>query len=182
MAAQQKTVTLEQFLAFCERSENRDKLFELIDGEIVEKVTGFLHSTTAVNVGYFFKLHLTSNNVGYVTGADGTYLIAPDFAPMPDVAYISRARLPEPPAREVQGAPDIAVEIKSPTDSKRDLRRKAERYLTHGTRLVWLVFPEEQEVEVYVPDKDVMTFKAGSTLDGADVLPGFTLAVSDVFG
>ena len=75
----------------------------------------------------------------------------------------------------------MAVEVKSPTDSKRELRRKAEKYLAFGTRLVWLVFPDEEVVEVYLPDRDVETLKPGDTLDGGDVLPGFSLPVRSLF-
>jgi Uma2 family endonuclease len=99
----------------------------------------------------------------------------------PDVGYISKARLPDMPEREAPVPLDFAVEVKSPTDSKRELRRKAEKYMTYGTRLVWLVFPDEQVIEVYLADQDVRTLALADTLDGADVLPGFTLAVSAVF-
>jgi hypothetical protein len=61
------------------------------------------------------------------------------------------------PEREAPVPPDFAVEVKSPTDSKRELRRKAEKYMTYGTRLVWLVFPDEQVIEVYLADQDVRT-------------------------
>jgi Uma2 family endonuclease len=75
----------------------------------------------------------------------------------------------------------MAVEVKSPTDSKREMRRKAEKYLAYGTRLVWLVFPDEQTVEVYVPDEDVKMVGIEGILDGVNVLPGFALAVKDIF-
>jgi Uma2 family endonuclease len=86
------------------------------------------------------------------------------------------------PPSEVQGAPDLAVEVKSPTDSKPDMRQKAEDYPRFGTLMVWLVFPDDLEVEIYVPDKDVQTVKIDGTLDGGAVLPGFTLAVREIFG
>ncbi|NWG17273.1 MAG: Uma2 family endonuclease, partial [Chloroflexi bacterium] len=76
---------------------------------------------------------------------------------------------------------DLAVEVKSPTDSKRELRQKAEAYLRFGTKIVWLVFPDEQRVEVYVPDDDVREFDMNGTLDGGEVLPGFALPVSQIF-
>lgn len=181
MAIQQKTYTLDEYRAFCELPQNRDRLFELLNGEIVEKMASFTPSKIGMTVGFFFKLYLREHDIGYITGADGSYILTPDYAPMPDVGYISKARLPEAPEREVEGPPDLAVEVKSPSDSKREMRQKAEMYLKYGTKMVWLVFPDEQEVEVYVPDKDVMTFKPGMMLDGMDVLPGFTLPVSEIF-
>jgi Uma2 family endonuclease len=101
---------------------------------------------------------------------------------MPDVGYISRARMPETPRREVLVAPDLAVEVKSPTDSKRKMRIKAEDYLAYGTKLVWLVFRDEQLVEVYSPDQeDVIIVGIDGVVDGGDVLPGFTLPVARIF-
>jgi Uma2 family endonuclease len=100
---------------------------------------------------------------------------------MPDAAYISKERLPTEPEREVIGPPDLAVEVKSPRDSKRELRKKAEKYLEYGTRMVWLVFPDDELVEVYVHDEDVITVSGDAILEGRDVLPGFQLPVRDIF-
>ena len=61
------------------------------------------------------------------------------------------------------------------------MRRKAEYYLQNGSQLVWLVFPDNRQVEVYVPDADVVTLGETDTLDGGAVLPGFTLRVADIF-
>ncbi len=77
--------------------------------------------------------------------------------------------------------PDLAVEIKSPTDSKRDMRKKAEKYIAFGTTLVWLVFPDEQIIEVYEGKEDVKTLGLEDIVTGGSVLPGFELAVSDIF-
>jgi Uma2 family endonuclease len=61
------------------------------------------------------------------------------------------------------------------------MRLKAEKYINYGTRMVWLVFPDEQEVEVYLPGEDVKTVKLDGVLDGGAVLPGFALAVRNIF-
>jgi len=101
---------------------------------------------------------------------------------IPDVAYISKARMPERPERGAPIPPDLAVEVKSPTDSKRQLRKKAERYLDLGTSLVWLVFPDEQIVEVYsAKANDVQTVGIDGVLSGENVLPDFTLPVHVIF-
>jgi Uma2 family endonuclease len=78
--------------------------------------------------------------------------------------------------------PDLAVEVKSPTDSKRKMRQKAEKYLELGTRLVCLVFPDEQLVEVYRADEDVREVGVDQTVDAGDLLPGFSLTVREIFG
>jgi Uma2 family endonuclease len=76
--------------------------------------------------------------------------------------------------------PDLAVEVKSPSDSVRQLREKAEYYLQHGTRLVWLIFPAQRIIEVYTLD-EVEILIEGDSLTGGDVLPGFSMPVADVF-
>lgn len=184
MAVQDQThkLTIEEFQAFEARPENVDRSFELIDGEIIEKMPSFVPSEIALTVGFYIKGFVLEHRTGYVTGEAGGYVMSPGNVFNPDVGYISKARLPEMPEREAPVPPDLAVEVKSPTDSKRALHRKAEKYLEFGTRLVWLVFPDEQTVLVYTRDKDdYETIKLDGILDGGDVLPGFTLKLEDIF-
>ncbi|MBN8634483.1 MAG: Uma2 family endonuclease [Anaerolineae bacterium] len=181
MAVQEKRYTSEEFHAFIGRPENRDRLFELIDGVIIQKMASFTPSQIAMRIGRYLGIFVDEHNLGYVTGADGTYILAPGFELIPDAAFISKVRLPVIPEREVEGPPDLAVEVKSPTDSKRELRRKAEDYLRFGTKMVWLVFPDEQRIEVYVQDQDVLDVEIDGVLDGGNVLPGFTLLVRKIF-
>jgi Uma2 family endonuclease len=173
-------LTIDEFIELEDRPENADKILELIDGEVVEKMGSFKPSRIASRIAYFVENFLMAHPIGFVTGADGSYRVGSDML-IPDVGYIARERMPEIPEREVLTAPDLAVEVLSPTDSKRQTRRKAERYLDHGTRLVWLVFPETREVEVYAADADVVTVGIDGALDGGDVLPGFTLPVRSIF-
>lgn len=181
MVIQKKTYSHADYVKFQNLPENAGRIFELIDGEIVEKMPNFTPSNIAAIIIYYLQAHNLQHSLGYITGADGGYILSDEDTFNPDAAYISKAHLPERPNREVIGPPDLAVEVKSPTDSKRELRKKAEKYLAYGTRLVWLVFPDEQQVEVYVPDEDVTTVGIDGVLDGRDVLPGFTLNVSDIF-
>jgi Uma2 family endonuclease len=168
MVTQQKQYTLSEFHAFVELPERKNQLYELIHGEIVEKVASFTPSRIGRFVGNF------ADAIGYVTGADGSYILSDEDEFMPDVGYISKERLPQMPERQVQGPPDLAVEVKSPTDSKRELRLKAEAYIRFGTRMVWLVFPDDGRVEVYLPGQDVREVDIDGVLDGGDVLPGLT--------
>ena len=181
MAAEKVTYTVDEFQEIESLPENAERILELIDGEIVEKMPSFTPSRIASRIGRFIGNFADERNIGYVTGEAGGYLMAEGNVFNPDVGYISKARLPEEPEREVPIPPDMAVEVKSPTDSKRAMRRKAEKYLASGTRLVWLVFPDEQAVEIYTPDSDVQLFGIEDVLNGGDVLPGFTLKVSDIF-
>lgn len=181
MSVQEKRYTLDEFHAFTERAENRDRLFELIDGVIVPKMASFTPSYIAGRFIRFMGVYADDNDLGYVTSSDGSYILSPGDEFIPDAAFVSKLRLSSFPTREFQGPPDLAVEVKSPTDSKRELRRKAEDYLRYGTKMVWLVFPDEQRVEVYVPDQDVVEVGIDGVLDGGDVLPGFQLPVRMIF-
>lgn len=182
MVIEKKNISYDEYEAYISRPENADKIFELIDGEIVEKMPSYEPSHIAGWILTFVNMYLLQNDRGFTTTADGGYRMPNGDVLIPDVGYISKIRMPEHTPREVPVPPDFAVEVKSPTDRKREMRRKAEKYLEYGTRLVWLVFPDEQQVEVYsLLEEDVITVGMDGVLDGKDVLPGFTLAVKDIF-
>ena len=183
MAVQDKTqkLTIEEYHSFCDKPENADRIFEFIDGEVVEKMPSFEPSSIGLTLGFYVKQHVLQNKSGYVTGADGGYIMPNGDIFIPDVGYISKERLSQKPDREVPIPPDLAIEVKSPTDRKRAMRTKAEKYIAGGTKLVWLVFPDEQLIEVYKPDEDVIPLGMDDVLDGGEVLPGFILKVSDIF-
>jgi Uma2 family endonuclease len=181
MAVDKQLYSLDEYHAFIDLPENRERIFELIDGELVEKMPSFTPSRIGMDIAFSFKLYLKDHDIGYVTGEAGGYIMSNGQVFNPDVGFISKARLPELPEREAPMPPDLAVEVMSPTDRKRTMRLKAERYLELGTRIVWLVFPDEQSVEVYVQDEDVTTVGIDDVLDGGVVLPGFLLPIREIF-
>src|SRR5436190_320761 len=147
MAVEKTRYTVGDFLKW---SQQQESLFELIDGEIVEKVGSFTPSRIAALILTYLNMYLFQHPIGFVTGADGTYVISEGHVFLPDVGYISKERLPKKLEREVPIPPDLAVEVKSPTDAMRQMRIKAEKYVAAGTKMVWLVFPNRQTVEVYL--------------------------------
>jgi Uma2 family endonuclease len=183
MAVQIQRMTVEEFDVFTDLPENADRLFEFIGGEVVEVPSNAYASEIGVNIAFFIKLHLRQNNLpGHVTGEHGGYKVSGErYAP--DVAYVSAERQP---VLDKQGynsiAPDLAVEVDFPSSvkSKENLMVKVANYLAAGT-VVWVVFPERKEVEVYAPGQPVRIFGVDDTLDGGNVLPGFKLPVKDVF-
>lgn len=184
MAVHEKaTYTTAEYQNLMAQPDYADRIFELIDGELVEKMPSFTPSKIAAYINRKIGNFVEELDLGYITTADGGYIMPNGDVLIPDVGYISKARLSQEPEREAPVPPDLAVEVKSPTDRKRALRNKAERYLQHGTPLVWLVFPEDQVVEVYAAgeNSDVQTVTIDDTLDGGVVLPGFKLKVSDIF-
>jgi Uma2 family endonuclease len=101
----------------------------------------------------------------------------------PDVSFVRRDRVPE--GAEAQkffnGAPDLAVEIVSPTEDREDAFRKIGEYFEAGARQVWIVQPATRTVTVYHSMDRVRTYEANEELEGGDLLPGFRCAVSDLF-
>lgn len=181
MVLEKQKLTLDDYDAFITRPENAGRIFELIDGEIVEKIPSFTPSRIAAGLLFLIQSYLARQPLGFVTGADGGYRMPGGQIFIPDVGFILKVRLPEIPEREVLIPPDLAIEVKSPTDKRRDMRRKAEAYLDAGTQLVWLVFPEDQVVEVYRQEVDVITIGREGVLRGDDLLPGFEISVETIF-
>jgi Uma2 family endonuclease len=170
----QPKVTVEDFEAFIYAPENADRSFELIGGEIVEVVSNSYSS----EIGAFFVALLIQwgRSTGRVTGADGGYVIM-DERYIPDAAYISKKRQPEPSrAAYNPNAPDLAVEVLSPAKSPAEMRIKVANYVLAGT-VVWVVDPDKQRVEVYTPGAAPKILGIDDTLDGGDILPDLRAAV-----
>jgi Uma2 family endonuclease len=182
MAVQEKLYTAEEFWEIASLPENEDRRLELEDGVIVDM--GESSPTNSVIAGrfvYFLNAFVLPDDLGFVTGADGGYKLGTGRVRQPDAAFISKARMPELPTR-FSIAPDLAIEVVSPDE---DIFKKATEYLTSGTRLVWAVYADRQMVYAFTLDDDGTVhskpYDINGTLDGSDVLPGFTLAVKDIF-
>jgi Uma2 family endonuclease len=176
-------IAVEEFDSFVERPENADKVFELVGGEIFEVPSNAYASKIASRIaGFIFMFMMQNNLAAHLTGEAGGYVVAGEkYAP--DVAYISKERQPELSKEGYNpNAPDLAVEVDFPstTQSQRKMRVKIGNYMAVGT-LLWVVYPDVNEIEVYTPGQPVKIFGINDTLDGGNVLPGFKLAVKDVF-
>jgi Uma2 family endonuclease len=173
-------MTVNEFDEFVALPENEDRLFEFIGGEIVEVPSNPYSSYLASRFGRYAGNFVDEFKLGHVTGEAGGYIVSGERY-MPNVAYISKARQPEL-VREGYNPnpPDLAIEIFSPSNSEKKLRIKLANYLAAGT-VVWVAYPETKEIEVYIPGQRYIMVGMDDTLDGGDVLPGFKLAVRDIF-
>jgi Uma2 family endonuclease len=183
MALREKLYTAEAFFKIASLPENGDKRLELNDGVIVNRgISSQINTVTAARIGYFLNIHVIPNDLGYVTGADGGFKLGEKRARIPDVAFVSKSRLPKLKDAMFPFAPDLAVEVISPDE---DIFKKAREYLHAGSRMVWAVYTDEKVVYVMRLDPDgsirSVPFGIDDTLDGGDVLPGFTLAVREIF-
>jgi Uma2 family endonuclease len=163
-----------------------DEPWELWEGEL-RKVpgAGLEASGLAHWIGVYISLFVRPRNLGHVAGSDGTFILRrnPDVVVIPDVSFTRWENLPDgrPTKSFIRGRPDLAVEVKSPTDRRRDIEEKLGHYRDAGVPLVWWVYPDSRHVEGYRLGVLVATLREGDALDGEDVLSGFTLAVSDIF-
>jgi Uma2 family endonuclease len=161
--------------------ENVEKSFELIDGEVVEKmVSNQEASEIAVTIATYIKNSLLKNPIGRVSGADGGYHVGTERY-IPDVGYISKARQPERSKESYNPlAPDLAVEVISHSDSYVQIRHKVTQYHAAGT-VVWLVLPGTWQIEIYTPNEAPQTLGLEDTVNGGAVLPEFTMMVKQAF-
>lgn len=174
-------VTKEQFYEFVMRPENRDRNFEYIAGEIVEVVSNNESSeASAILIG---ELHgfIRPRKLGRITSSDGGYVInGEDY--IPDAAFISYKRQPVRPNKVAYNpvAPDLAIEVLSPGNTAKAIATKIVNYMAVST-VLWLVDPDEKTIDVWIPGQPVKRLRIGDVLEGGDVLPGFQLAVADIF-
>jgi Uma2 family endonuclease len=174
------SLTVDDYERFISQPENDERLFEYIDGEIVEVVTNTFCSLVALRIGGRIMVYVEEHDLGYTTGEAGGYQVG-DNRYLPDVGFISKKRQPESPhGTFISNPPDLAVEVISPTDQPKKVRTKTANYVAVGT-VVWLVDPEAQEIEVHSPGKAVKTYHFNDTLDGGDILPGFKIVLKDIF-
>lgn len=177
----EKRLTVEEFDDVLLRSKEGDKILEYIGGKLVESLSSGdsseIGAYLCAKINYFVLQH----QLGHVTSAKGGYRISGERY-VPSVAFTSKAKWHTYPVQLIFNplAPDLAVEVISPFDSLSDLRVKVVNYLRAGTTL-WMVDPERKSVEVYAPDHKPKVLTMQDTLDGAPVLPGFSLPVSEIF-
>ncbi|MDX1992936.1 MAG: Uma2 family endonuclease [bacterium] len=183
LQTQPGTMTAEDFDAFALLPENQNRILEFIAGEIHDVPSNAYVSSISTTISYFFKRHVLEIGLAaHITGEAGGYMVNGErYAP--DVAVLLKAKQPEL-AKDGYNPlpPDLAVEVDYPSSpaSKRALRLKLGNYAAAGT-LLWVVDPETKVIEVYPPVGKPKVFALGQTLDGGDVLPGFTLKVDDIF-
>lgn len=181
MVITSRTVTPAEFDQFLAAHAHQDQIYELINGEIFEKMPSNTESSQfSALLAAFLVMYMRQNPIGVVTGEAGGYTVNGErYAP--DAAVILK---PNAPTQDwfAPFPPDLAVEVEFPATrrSLRVLDVKISHYLAAGT-VVWAVFPEDKEIEVHVPGQAVKILRIDDTLDGGTLLPGFSLPLIDIF-
>jgi Uma2 family endonuclease len=167
-----------------EAEQRYHSLFELVDGVLVEKGMGYRESLLALVLGKLLIDFVHPRNLGVVSGADGFLRLFPGLVRAPDVAFASWDRfpdrkIPEEPIPTL--APDLVVEVLSESNTVKEMQRKRGEYFGQGVSVVWEIDPETRTATVYKPDGTAIELTETDRLDGGDVLPGFSLELSELF-
>jgi len=167
-----------------ERLSERDgKHYELIDGELREKIVGTKALFIAVRICERLNAAYYPAR-GFAVVEAMTYCFdRPNHGRKPDVAFVSHQRLPDGrvPDGDLRVTPDLVVEVLSPGNSGVELQDKLDEYLAAGIGIVWIVNPDRRTIRVYRSDGTTRLFREADTIADEALLPGFSLRVGDVF-
>ncbi len=161
-----------------------DKRVELVRGVlVVREPAGYRHGRVSMNLAFLLTKHVEGTEAGQVVSSDTGFKLTsdPDTVRAPDVAFISRERLPDPQTRGFPAlGPDLVVEVLSPDARPGETLAKIGDWLEGGARLVWVIDPERRVARVYRQDGTDTHLAESGTLDGEDVLPGFACSLTSV--
>ncbi len=158
--------------------------YELDEGRLICMPPGGMRSSrVTIKLSTRLNTFVEAHDLGFCTDAQGGVLLfrGPDTVRAPDIAFISKERAALAGTGYFPGAPDLAVEVLSPSDRPSRVSRKVQQYLAAGARLVWVIDPEDRTAAVYRPGREMTLLEADGVLDGEDVLPGFRLPLADIW-
>lgn len=144
---------------------------------------GYEHGRVQFRLASLLTAFVHEHGLGQVVGESG-FILQRDPLTLrgPDVAFVPRARQGEAPQKGwAEFAPDLAVEVLSPSDRPSRMAEKVAQYFAAGTRTVWLIDPDDRTAVVYASPADVQVLREGDDLEGGDVVPGFHCALADLF-
>lgn len=173
-------MTLEQF----ERLPDDGKLHELNEGELV-KVTHpkYRHDQIAWNIQQKLGEHIHPKGLGRVYG-EVMFLLSrePPTLRIPDVSFVAITRLRlQPPDEYIEGSPELAIEVVSPSDPAEELEEKIRQYFDAGAKLVWIVYPKTRSVHVYTAPRTPAILEENDMLEAPELFPGWSVPVKDLF-
>jgi len=177
------TATEEELIAFVDGDNKR--LVELVNGTLVEKPVGWMEAVIAMRLARAMADFVEAGKLGIVVGADAMLRMKSKNVRLPDISFISVQDLPGGDLPQADEAimtlpPTLAVEVLSRRNTNREMRIKLDEYFNSGTRLAWLINPRSKSVAVYdrASDEPAKTLHESDTLDGGDVLPGFSVSIA----
>jgi Uma2 family endonuclease len=156
--------------------------YEVVDGELVVSPAGFWHDVIVARVINRLSQFVDAQRLGLVVAPDALYRLPSGNRRGPDASFVAAERVAALPRTTVfpELAPDLAVEVLSPSDRRRSVLDKVGEYLDAGVRLVWVIDPEKRRAAVYRTATEGRFVAPDGELDGEDVLPGFRCRLSDL--
>lgn len=176
------TATEADVIRFLEGDDKR--LYELIDGTLVEKPMESREGYLAVAISSYLFMFVKQHDLGLVGGADNPYRMLATSVRYPDVSFVPWTEVPgdEMPQEAIWSVvPALAVEVLSPSNTAAEIDRKIAELFELGTKLVWVIDPPTESAAVYTRGKKPKRVGPGDVLEGGKVLPGFRLPLSDLF-
>ena len=169
-----------------ERLAHNGRRLELVKGRVYEMApAGGRHGGASMNVGTDLNVHVRAHRLGRVFAAETGFIIGrdPDTVRAPDAAFVSESRLgiDETPDGFVEVVPDLVVEVVSPGDTRREVSEKMEDWFQAGVRLAWVLYPATRTATTYRSLEDVIQLSEDDSLNGEEVVPGFSCRVGDLF-
>ena len=180
VAAENKIWTDEEFMAL-----PRDGNYELVNGDLVDVGnSGMEHGVLGAFLAGTLLTYVRRDRLGVICDSSTAFTLKNGNKRSPDVPFVAKERLKglkRLPKGYFQGSPDLAVEILSPGNTVEEIHQKIVEYFENGTRLVWVIHPDERYVLVdHSPEPDRL-LRPQDNLDGEDVVSGFAIAVAELF-
>lgn len=184
MVLREKTYTVDEFTDWLE-ARHDDIRFELIEGLIIEMAPPRpINAFIAQKIGMYLGMYDIENKLGYVFGADGGYILSPHDVRIPDVSFIFKERIDSEMLKLVSGAPDLAVEVISPSETVASIHEKTHFYLETGSSVIWVIYPDERIAEIRTASDTgfhIVTVDMDGMLTAETILPDFKLPMRDIF-
>ncbi len=180
VALDRKQWTDEEFMALPDTGDR----YEIVDGELVMSNCGTEHGYIAVILSSALHSFIRSQKLGIVTDSSTSFSLKSGNKRAPDISFIAKKRLVglrKVPKKLWQGAPDLAIEILSPTNTVEEIHEKIVEYFENGAKLIWIINPQDESVLTYRSPQPDRLLKSGDNLDGEDVVSGFSFPVGELF-
>jgi Uma2 family endonuclease len=180
-----KLMTAEEFYDFVHRPENRDRHFELEEGEVVEvSRPGERHGVVCSNGNAILWMYTRQRKKGYVCANDTGLVLErePDTVRGPDIAlYLESRKLKDLEIKWPKRLPKLIVEVLSPNDRQGPMQKRINKFLEKGVAMAWLVDPEAETLTIFLPNRQPIVLEGDEEISGLKALPDFCCKVSDFF-
>ncbi|NEP57669.1 MAG: Uma2 family endonuclease [Symploca sp. SIO2G7] len=164
------------------QAEHPDYRMELVDNSIIiMSPSGYQSDEVALEVGALLRNWVRPRKLGRVTGSSAGFELPNSDVKAPDVSFVLAERMKISPLSFAELAPDLMIEVKSPSDTLTSLRDKIQNFLSQGTKVGILINPEKHRVEIYRSGEEVVILGDGDVLSLPDLLPGWEVAVTDLW-